>query len=218
MLKSKTPATKKVFETNGGRTTEITQPVAIRTSPVCWGIPMDEVVFSEWVKNFTKLPVMLWDTVCTTQSTYLIQARNSIHKNFLNTTDEWLVMLDSDVLPPPDFVTRLMASGKPIIGGWYHMKTGTFGPAVYEDGHAEKDGIWYWKNFDKPGTGIQKVGAIGAGCLLMHRSVAEQLGEHPYGTYSGGEDMVLCRLLKEKGIDLYVDWSVACAHAGVGII
>jgi len=52
---------------------------------------------------------------------------------------------------------------------------------------------------------------------VMRRDAAEALGENPYDMNSGGEDMKLCLRLKELGIPIFVDWSIQCAHAGVGM-
>lgn len=214
-----TPVIKSVFINHAGKDAEvIQQTVKFRKTQVCWGIPMDELMYSLWFSNFIHLPVMPWDNISVTMSTYLVSARNAIHNNFLKKMNcEWLVMLDSDVLPPPAFLDQLIGSGKKMIGGWYRGKGGNSHPTVY-DLADDKQEAWIWAQRKEPGKGIEKVGALGSGILLMHRSIAEIIGEEPFGRYMGGEDMVLCRILKEKGIDIFVDWSIACAHAGVNIV
>jgi hypothetical protein len=64
--------------------------------------------------------------------------------------------------------------------------------------------------------GLEKVDVAGAGCWLMHRSVAEAIGRRPYDMNDGGEDLKLCQKVREAGFDLHIDWSVECLHVGVG--
>jgi len=201
----------------GGKIEQAEHPVLIRKTPVMWGIPCDEVMFSDFYilfeKHANKMP---WDGFAASKGTYLPKARNFIHDAFLDSTDlPYLMMLDSDILIPPFIVDRLMAHKLPIVGAWYHDKNHeTHHPVVY-DFVSETDGINNWRHRDVPRTGLEKVDGIGAGTLLMTRAVAEGLGKSPYSMESGGEDMKLSRKLMQLGIPLYVDWDMPVAHAGV---
>lgn len=204
-------------------------PVILRTYAVCWGIPFDEVVFSKWASNLLLARMMPWDSFISVQNTYLAKARNTVHDQFLNDVAdsvEWLVMLDSDVAPPPDFIDRLVRSAKRVnakmIGGWYRMKSDPYAPVVYNlSGTKDKDGVplyrmWGLNEIPKD-KGVHAVGGAGAGCWLMHRSLAEKLGESPYDLHHGGEDLLICRKVQDAGEKCYIDFSVACAHIGVGV-
>jgi hypothetical protein len=50
---------------------------------------------------------------------------------------------------------------------------------------------------------------------MMRRDAAEAIGKDPYGDSARGEDLRLCRMLIEKNIPMFVDWSLDCAHCGV---
>jgi hypothetical protein len=50
---------------------------------------------------------------------------------------------------------------------------------------------------------------------MMSRKVAEALGQSPYSMEKGGEDLVLCKKVKDLGFELWIDWDIACAHCGV---
>lgn len=194
-----------------------TRPVKIRYKPIAWGFPLDETLFSKWFLSFVQMPVMPWDTIITSQSTYLPEARNTVHKDFLAVKNcEWLVMLDSDVCPPPTFLEKLMSSGKKMICGWYVRKVkNVVQPNIYDYGGMKEDGHMSWTMREQPGIGIEKIDGAGAGCWLMHRSVAEALGEEPYDLLRGGEDLDLCLKVHDAGFETWVDWSIHCAHAGV---
>jgi len=192
----------------------------IRTVPVAWGIPNDELAYSKfWIffeKHAHKMP---WDDFIPSEDTYLQKARNYIHNTYLNHSSlPYLMMLDSDILFPEYLVTMLLAHKKPIVGGWYKdKKAANHHPTVYNFVE-DKNGMAVFKHRDKPGQGLEQVDATGAGCWLMSREVAEALGESPYGdnVAAGGEDFILCRKLMKLDIPLYVDWSINCAHIGVG--
>ena len=195
------------------------QEYRIRAIPVCWGIPMDEVMFSKWFVNFVRMTAMPWDSFVTTESTYLPDARNDVHTTFLNDTDApYLMMLDSDVLPPPNIVEILMSHNKHIVGGWYKNKNMRASidhhPIIY-DFYSESETELNWAHRKEPGVGLEKVDGMGAGCWLMSRELAEALGEEPYDMERGTEDLVLCKKIMDLGYDMWVDWDVPCAHMGV---
>jgi hypothetical protein len=212
---------------DGGQFHEHHVSIKIRTQAICVGIPMDELMFSLFISNYVGLHLMPWDQLITTINTYLPNARNAIHNSYLDSLDEafpptHLLMLDSDVLPPPDLVERLLAHNKLVVGGWYVKKekyqiklldgsTEMIQRPVVYDFNAEKDGF---QERIRPGVGLEKVGGAGAGCWMMSREAALAVGRSPYGD-SAGEDLILCRNLAKAGIDMYVDWSISCAHAGV---
>jgi hypothetical protein len=196
----------------GGEEHREVDSVRIRKTPVMWGIPCDEVMFSKFFTVFTKnAHVMPWDGFAISEGTYLPKARNIIHNGFLESSNlPYLMMLDSDILFPPYMLNTLIAHNKPIIGGWYKNKKGTNHPVIYD----KAEGV-YFKHREVAGEGVERVAGMGAGCWLMHRSVAEKLGKDPYDMNENGEDLTLCRKLIELDIPLYVDWSLNLAHLGV---
>jgi hypothetical protein len=217
-LAGKVPETKTVIHSdpNEGQLIHETGSIVLRSKPVSWAIPTDEVLYARFFTNFLRLRMMPWDDVYTIGSTYLPIARNTLHQFFLEHSKcEHLVMLDSDVLPPPDFLERLLAHKKPLVGGWYRKKGDPYPPVVYDYVKQETDGVYWWKIRDKEGEGLEQVDAAGAGCWLMHRTVAEALGPKPYDMSQGGEDLTLCKRVTDLGFPIFIDWSVACAHVGV---
>ena len=196
----------------------------IRTEPVCWGIPMDEMVPSRFFSNFLELQPMPWDDWITNLNTYIYTARNYIHDNFLKGKANWLVGLDSDVLPPPNFLERLLEHKKDFVSGWYKKKSIKLEPVVYDwRGDMTLDGkgkLYAVRN--SIGEGLEKVAAVGLGCYVMSRELAEKLGPSPYrmpfeGKDYTGEDLYLCNSINELGYGVWVDWTVACAHTGLGV-
>lgn len=186
---------------------------------IVWGIPCDELSFSKfWLRFVATAGIMPYDGFAFVEGTYLMKARNQIHNAFLESKADYLMMLDSDILFPPNLLGNLMNHNLPIVGGWYRDKNSeTHNPVVY-DYVNDENGIANFRHRKEAGQGVERVDAMGAGCWLMTRKVAEALGKEPYGTVisGGGEDMILCRKLIDLKIPLHVDWSIACAHLGVG--
>lgn len=199
------------------------QTVNVRTTPVAWGLPMDETVFSMWVQRSMRHQVMPWDDLLFSRSTYVPDARNIIHDRFIKHSKcDILVMNDSDTILPPEFLDTClnhMVSNPEIrmIGGWYKKKAleeGKDYPLVY---HYRPDvpGKSAFEPYKEPGTGLESVDAAGAGCWVMHRSVAEAVGPMPYNMNEGGEDLIFCRKVVNAGFKLWIDWDLRCAHIGV---
>lgn len=208
------------YHFDGGHASIQQTVLEIRPDQIAVGLPMDELMFSKFFVNYVGLSVMPWDVVITTESTYLPDARNQIHNKFLDIgLGSHLLMLDSDVLPPPRFINTLIDHKLPMVGGWYRKKE-RYG---YKDTSGEvhvtqRPVVYDWKDGFvqriEPGVGLEKVAGAGAGAWLMHRSVAEALGRSPYDMIGGGEDLLLCQKLTALGVDLWIDWNLPCAHVG----
>lgn len=223
----KTPEIVKHAHFDGGSRHEHDSRLRIRTQAITIGLPMDEVVFSQFLVNYMGLDWMPWDNIATVTSTYLPSARNEIHNIFLENHDtSHLLMLDSDVLPPPRLIEKLMLHRKDMVGGWYRKKekhpvevNGEIQilqrPVVHDFDRTDENGVSYYVQRLHAGKGLESVSAAGAGCWLMSRKVAEALGKSPYDMNSGGEDMVICKKITDLGFKLWIDWDIACAHAGV---
>ena len=90
-------------------------------------------------------------------------------------------------------------------------------PVVYDFVREDDKGIFY-SHRDNPGTGMEKVDGMGAGCWLMSRELAEALGESPYSMDKAAEDLVICRKIEKLGYEMWVDWDLPCAHCGVTFV
>ena len=218
-LQGKLPKTvTTVQNTAGGNEIRERGAAKVRAKPVSWAIPLDEIVFTRFFTNWLRLRVMPWDDFYTIGSTYLPDARNTLHQFFVEESQcEHLVMLDSDVLPPPDFLDRLLAHNLPLVGGWYRKKDEFGTPCVYDYVSQDGNDVYWWRARKTPGEGLEQVDGAGAGCWLMRRDVAEALGPKPYDMNQGGEDLALCKRVTDLGFPIFIDWSVACAHAGVAL-
>jgi GT2 family glycosyltransferase len=152
------------------------------------------------------------------------KGRNALVFNFLahHVEADWLLFVDSDMTFQKELVDRLLAiadsDSRPVVaglcfGGWsgsyvfpemYRVsEEGTIGPiAEWEEGE------------------LLRVDSVGAGCLLVHRSVFLKLflhySESPVPFFAAvenhDEDEVFCSRLSEMGIPVYVDTSTILGH------
>jgi hypothetical protein len=152
-------------------------------------------------------------------------ARNSVCETALKEGFQWVLMLDSDVIPPNDAVLRLLRHNLPVVSGLYCRRSPPCAIPVMI-----KDGQWVTKF---PANALIEVDYVGAGCLLINRSVLEKLpppAGHPGKRWfhwkvdaRGHEDTAGClsedfvfnrRCKLELGIPTMVDTSIVCRHVG----
>jgi hypothetical protein len=178
-----------------------------------------------------------------TKSTAAIDlARELTVEDALDTNPEWLLFLDSDVIPPQDVFGRLRRHNKPVVSGLYYVDGDVVHPAVWmldendspsavevDDSSLiyERDGSA--SRLEPGADGLMTVDAIGFGCVLIHASVFQEVerpwfrwtkgyDEHPWdlrhqeGTTGISEDFYFCHKLAEAGYDVHLDTSVRCAH------
>jgi len=138
------------------------------------------------------------------------KGRNQLALAFRQTGAKWLLALDADMVFTPDLITQLMkhASGKRIVGGLCFGWTGLEAwPTMYDE-NFEVMHDW------TPGE-LVTVGGTGAACLLIPRTVFQQIEGPWYKTATGevGEDLYFCRLVRQHGFEVCVDTSVPVGHS-----
>ena len=134
--------------------------------------------------------------------------------------------LDSDVIPPPDTISRLLAHRLPIVSGMYCRRSPPHGLPVMI-----RNGQWFT---DFVVGQMVEVDMVGAGCLLIQREVLEkmqpqrpQAGKHwfdwkvdarsvlPDGQ-ALSEDFSFCvEVRRQLGVRVMVDTSIQCRHVGL---
>lgn len=153
------------------------------------------------------------------------EARNVITKAAMDADPRvtHVFMLDDDMVPPPDTVTRLLARDLPIVGALCHSRAAPYQPILYRrHGPAPEDGFGFV--YDYPRGELIEVDGTGAAALLVKREVFESVGrrfgagrwwatDHPVGS-GAGEDLSFCARAKECGFGVYVDTSLEVGHLG----
>jgi GT2 family glycosyltransferase/predicted O-methyltransferase YrrM len=164
------------------------------------------------------------------------KARNKLAQWMLDETEcEWAWFLDTDMVPDADCLPRLLCaaavSGARVMGGLCVMIDETDGPipTLYQLGDFEQKEITR-VIFDYPDNTVAQVAATGAGCLLIHRSVLEDIRtrdpENPYPWFREvvlngnwvSEDLHFCLLANSCGHPVFVDCTTHVGHAKGGTV
>lgn len=160
----------------------------------------------------------------------ICKARNRLVREFLHLPErpEWFWSIDTDMVFPPDVLRRLLTAaetaGARIIGGLCVMEAdGSTAvlPTCYEDHPTHVTRVM---TDVAPGGQVVEVAATGAACLLVHRSVLEDIHARIGGEYAWyrervvagrwvGEDIGFCLLARELGHRVFVDTSTHIGHA-----
>jgi hypothetical protein len=150
------------------------------------------------------------------------RARNRIMRHFLGTGQAThLLMIDSDMVPPADALSRLLSHDKGFVtgitpsladaGGTAHIVDFCFAPAAPGDPRLVPVARH---------SGLREIHRCTSGCMLLHRSVVETL-DPPWFCFqfnddgteiAVSEDVAFCDRLRAAGITLYADTDVICRH------
>lgn len=151
-------------------------PVGYSTRILC-GTPTRGTVRIEWHSAFRGLVTPTnWSMVsmCQPMSTYIpvrfqvADAQNLIVKELIERDFEWLLLLEDDVIPPPDLLIKLnqymQAGDTPVVSGLYFTKSEPSEPLIYRG-----RGSGSFLDF-VPGGKVWCDG-VPTGCLLVHQAL-----------------------------------------------
>lgn len=154
-------------------------------------------------------------------------------------TPDWIWWLDTDIsLPSWDVLDRLLASAdpieRPVMSALYfgYMNGPENGVVPVWYGRDEMDGRI--ENLIRFRSGLNRLGVVGMGCCIIHRSVFEKFGTKYQNTgflYFGrdrapwviladvnndmtpfGEDNCFCHRCEEQGIPVYGNADIVVNH------
>ena len=155
-------------------------------------------------------------------------ARNVLVSQFLAGNGEWLWCVDTDMVFTPEALGCLLEvadpDARPVISGLAHiLRNGTQIPAAYSfardgEGELSLSPMSSWEE-----GSVVRVDAVGAACLLVHRSVLKKIqeasGGEPcwfreavVGHRDVGEDISFCLRAASVGIPVYVHTGVRVGH------
>lgn len=144
--------------------------------------------------------------------------RNRLVRDFLETDNEYLLMIDDDNPPmknPLDLLIHkkdIFALPTPVFkqdaGGMCWMVGKNFGTVEDPD----------YRAYKASGTGLVEVDFVGSGCLLVHRRVFEAI-KAPFmrqwdenGVAQRGQDIMFSQRATQAGFKMWVHWDYVCNH------
>lgn len=152
------------------------------------------------------------------------RARNTVAEAFLETKNDYLLMVDTDIVFTPEDAVQLFKASKPIVGGFYLgvnlADNGTF-PVALRQG--EDGAYWTISKEDVPEKGCIEVDAVGMGFTLVRREVFEVLkpdhqmlfpfAETVVNGRGVGEDIAFCLRAKQEGFQTWLCGDARVGHA-----
>ena len=145
---------------------------------------------------------------------HIPKGRNELIQMFRKTEHDHILFLDSDQTIPVEAPERLKMLEQLVVSGLYAINLNgvlrwAVGLIPYGDNYTWLAGL---------PTNPMPVGAVGAGCLLIHRSVFEKI-EWPWfdfelgkGGNIKGEDYSFSRKCTESGIEIWLDPRILSGH------
>jgi hypothetical protein len=140
--------------------------------------------------------------------------RNNIVKKFLASDKEFLLMIDSDVIPernPLELIEKnldIVSCPAPI----YQYRV------IWNCYKLNEEGYWLPIDISKEKDSLIDVDATGSGCILIKRNVLEQI-KAPFerlfdedGLEKMGLDLYFSKKAKEKGFKIFVSTLHKCSH------
>jgi hypothetical protein len=124
-------------------------------------------------------------------------------------TAVWCV--ESDMIVPPDALTKLMAIDAPVVSGLYVLRHGSNVPNLMRPN--EPDAALEWdtlKEHVRKGENFIQIGGGCQGCVVLRREVLEQFTFIREG--KGAPDMDLMRYCLQSGIRQVGRLDVRCGH------
>lgn len=179
------------------------------------------IVPTKWASSLRMLQLPATSDITILSGMPFDHARNVAVQQALDGNFNHIMFLDDDVMPPPDAYHKLSSYGYDIISGLYHRRQNP----IYPVAMIKTDKGYGWVSEYTKGSVIE-VDLVGAGCLLIHRTVLEKM-KKPWFEWlidrddlkegeKVSEDFDFCIKAKKLGYRIIIDTSVECKHAGYG--
>lgn len=211
------------------------QPSAQNPKRVAILVPHTGEVSSEWCLMFREFPLPPGSQIFMSRGMPIDVTRESMVNAALAAGFEWLFFLDSDVTIPIDTLQKLLSHNLPIVCGLYKAKkpNGFFWAAWMRG--SDPTGKMAFVPVASWSGRLFEVDVIGAGCMLIHRKVFEEIRKKtdlPFFLWTKernqtlldkldvpeplmkqvSEDFWFCMLAKHTGFQIVVDGEVKCGH------
>jgi len=198
-------------------------------------IPHTGEVSSEWTLMFRELMLPPGSQIFMSRGMPIDVTRESMVKSALDFGFEWIFFLDSDVIVPRDALQKLFSHGLPLVCGIYKAKKPNgFFWAAWMRGKTPEGKEAFVPVADWNGR-LFEVDVTGAGCMLVNRSVFDDIRKKtdlPFFVWGKernptlldklnapdplmrdvSEDFWFCMLAKHCGIRIIIDGDVKCGH------
>ena len=142
----------------------------------------------------------------------IYDAREALAERMLDEGRDWLLMVDHDMVLPPDTLHRLLAHGRPIVGTLAFKRYPPHQPCVYDrlDLEGDRLDIHYMRDWPQ---GLIEVAGVGTACILIRREALERIPRPWFFPAPGiGEDLTFCLRARKAGVPIHVDTTLNIRH------
>jgi hypothetical protein len=187
---------------------------------VAVAIPCQDLIHTETVKALIALQASIGSVALITYGSTIAAKRNFAVEGLLkhNPAATHLFFLDSDMVPPPDTITRLLGAGKAIVGALYTQRKP---PSRLMAGwFSTPEGELVDKRVSAH-AGLKKVHWVGGGALLIARAVCEGLPTPWFAEDVEGkeaEEIYFEKKARAAGFEVWVDTDTMVGHLGITAI
>ncbi len=147
---------------------------------------------------------------------------NCIRDYFLENNYDYLLNIESDLLPPRDIIKNLLAHNKLVVGslyniGFYNNNEEPLRPCLFNvrkpKGILETYNLPSNEGFAFFGNGLVKVHGMGIGCVLIHKQILEKFKFWFYiDNKIKHSDVLFYMDLRNNGYDVFVDTDYLIPH------
>lgn len=167
--------------------------------------------------NVARITPSQFEHLNLTYKSILAKSHEKCRLYALDNDFDYLLHLETDIFPPADVIERLLDSKKKIIGAMYHIEVGERSTLMIQQMEDFGDELRETYNLDESDITfvdgeVKKVFSCGLGCILIHRSVLNQVGFRYEEGSPVHPDSFYFADLDAKKIPVYVDTSIYCNH------
>jgi len=150
----------------------------------------------------------------------MADSHNQIRRYFLDSDNEYLLHLESDIFPPPNILQELLWCRKPIVNSLYQVFDGSWRtPCIALNDtkhkfhnefvfHYTLDNFWHWYIDGK----VKKTFIAGIGCSLMKRKVLENFSFRFNPNEEKPPDTWFAEDLRKSGVQNWVHTGLISFH------
>jgi hypothetical protein len=150
---------------------------------------------------------------------YIAESHESCREFALHLNFDYMLHLESDIIPPIDIIERLLFHKKEVVSACYFTGFGDKSRLCIQLLEDSGELIRETQNMDygigdmifMDGT-LKQVYGAGLGCTLIHKSVLEKIKFRYQEGVDAHPDTYFYSDLNASGIKQYVDTSILCKH------
>lgn len=145
----------------------------------------------------------------------MTESHNLVRDYALRNKYDFLLHLETDVMPQSDCITQLLFVRKPIVAGLYQVGTGAnrhIMAQLPEPIMGENKKIFYNATHDFADGTVKQVFHAGLGCVLMHKSVLSKFTFRWNKDIDWHPDTFFAKDMWDSGQPIYLHTGVFCGH------